>query len=317
VRDWALARLRCLGCDGKDLALAGEAVSCRGCGAAYPISDGIACFLRDVNPIVERERSAVSTIDGPGGEAEARVSVLLRRMDSGEIQASEIVEYACIRHAVDSRRQIQELLAAHPLTSGETVVELGADHCWGSGVFLDAGCRVIAVDITDHLRLAPRASDPALCRVQADMNVLPLRTGSVDVVWATSAAHHSWDLGRTFAEAARVLRPGGRLFFCCEPMPSWLRYPFGTDFGHAEKELGINETWVPRSTWLRLSARAGLRPQLVFPSIDAEAMEARLRSRRLPSALAHVVRPVLPLLQVSIHLVAVKGAPVDSPAALP
>jgi SAM-dependent methyltransferase len=305
LRDWALARLRCLACGAGDLESGAAAVACRGCHAEYPIADGITSFLRDANPIVERERAAVATIDGPGA-AESRVSDLLRRMDAGLLQESEMDEFASIRHAAESRRQIQELLATHPLAGGETVVELGADHCWASGLFLDAGCRVIAVDITDHLRLAPRAPDPALCRIQADMNVLPLKTGSVEVVWATAAAHHSWDLGRTFLEAARVLRPGGRLYFCCEPIPSWLRYPFGTDFGHAEKEMGINETWVPRSTWLRLAARAGLQARIVYPAIDDSAMRDRLRRRRLPAALARVVRPLLPLLQVSIHLVAQK-----------
>src|SRR5262249_57845657 len=107
---------------------------------------------------------------------------------------ADFARYECLRHAAQCRSQIQEILTRDPLTPGAFVVELGADHCWASGLFLDAGCRVLAVDITDHLRLAPRADHPELCRIQADMNALPLHDGCADVVWATAAAHHSWDL---------------------------------------------------------------------------------------------------------------------------
>ncbi|MEM6795285.1 MAG: methyltransferase domain-containing protein [Acidobacteriota bacterium] len=157
------------------------------------------------------------------------------------------------------------------------------------------------------MHLAERASDPNLCRLQSDMNALPLADASVETVWATAAAHHSWDLGATFREAARVLKPGGRLYFCCEPMPSWLRWPLGLAVGDAERELGIHETWVPRWRWLALARRAGFRVRLVFPELSDAQMAERLRARSVPDALAPalgaLVRPALRVLQVSIHLV--------------
>lgn len=244
----------------------------------------------------------------------------VRALDAGEISlgepvGSEAAQAAVRRHVETSRRQLLEVLEAHPLEPDSIVVELGADACWASSLFLDRGARVIAVDISDHLRMADRADDPSLLRLRADMNDLPLRDGSVDVVWATAAAHHSWDLQRTFDEAARVLRPGGRLSFCCEPMPSWLRYPWGLGVGDAERELGINETWVSRRSWLRKARKAGFEAHLDLPTLDLPTLADRLSRRGLPTpvcrALAPWIRPILPLLQVSIHL---HGRRVHGPA---
>lgn len=69
------------------------------------------------------------------------------------------------------------------------------------------------------------------------------------MVWATSSANHSSNLKRTFLEAARVLRERGTTGRLLRTSPSWPRYVLGKDFGEAEKELGINETWNPRSTF--------------------------------------------------------------------
>ena len=279
---------------------------CHRCRARFPIEDGVADFLHDPNPVVTRERHAVASMDRDSPSAAENLRDLLKQFDRGRLEPRHLRAYPCLEHATKCRSQLSDLLADHPLRKGERVVELGADHCWTSNLLLDAGCQVIAVDISDHLRLAARAEDPNLCRMVADMNRLPLADGTADVVWATAAVHHSWNLAQTFSEAARVLRRGGRVVFCCEPLPSWLRYPFGTDFGHVERERGINETWIPRSTWLGLCARAGLDGRVVFPTLDTETVAEKLTRHHLPALIAPLVKPFLRPLQVSIHLLATK-----------
>jgi len=310
LRDWAAPLLRCPVCTVGSLtnASAGGEVRCTLCGRRFAALNGPIDLLVAPHPVVARERAAVARLDEGNGTATGRLAERLHRLAVGKLAASDLVEFPCLRHASACLPQIRKLLHLEPLASGEVVVELGADHCWASGLFLDAGCRVVSLDITDHLRLAPRGDDERLCRVVADMNDIPVRDGQADVVWATASAHHSWSLEGTFAEAARVLRPGGRLYFCCEPMPSWLRYLPGRSFGRVERELGINETWVPRKRWLRAAQRAGLSARIVLPTLDRSAVVERLRRRRLPGQLAPVAARFLPLLQVSVHMLATKGA---------
>jgi ArsR family transcriptional regulator len=54
--------------------------------------------------------------------------------------------------------------------------------------------------------------DFAHCGVRlADMYRLPLSTGAYDIVVMQMVLHHAEDPGMVLTEAARVLRPGGRL----------------------------------------------------------------------------------------------------------
>ena len=297
---WALERLRCPVCRRSGLEPEPGRLLCRGCGAESTVTDGVGDFVGRAHPAVAKERKAIADIDA----GEARLPV--ENTDESDPETAAVAAYH--RHVDQSRERLREVLERYPPQEGAVIVELGADHCWASEVFLEHGCRVIAVDISDHLYRAERAGDPDLCRLQSDMNDLPLTDGCVDAVWAVAAAHHSWSLEKTFAEAARVLKPGGFLAFCCEPMPSWLRYPFGLAFGADERELGINETWNHRGTWLAEARAAGFEAELVFPRFDRAGIEARLRSKGLPTFLAGWIAPVLPLLQVSIHLVATKPA---------
>jgi arsenite methyltransferase len=102
---------------------------------------------------------------------------------------------------------------------GETVVDLGS----GSGMdsFLaarqtgDAG-RVLGIDMTEaQLAKARRlASEHGIAQVaflEAHIEQLPLDSDSADVVISNGVINLSPDKTKVFAEAARVLRPGGRL----------------------------------------------------------------------------------------------------------
>jgi len=55
-------------------------------------------------------------------------------------------------------------------------------------------------------------------RIQCDSALLPFASGMFDVVFSRGTWHHYLDMGRVAAECARILRPGGLLVVCSEPL---------------------------------------------------------------------------------------------------
>lgn len=308
MRDWALPLLRCLECSATTLELRSADVLCLTCGTAYARRGDVVDFLHRPHPTIVREREAVHRIDREAGAPADWMHAVLGRLRRDELTSEDLASSAHIRAIAESRAQVLALFAEERLKPGSVVLELGADVGWASSILLDAGCRVIATDITDHLCLAPDRSSPNLCRLFADMNRVPLADSSVDIVFAASCVHHSWDLSLTFREIARVLKGGGTAYLCGEPLPSFLRYVAGGRFGHKERALGINETWTRRDVWLRHCRDAGLAPRILFPNLTDSQMRSRLRKRWLPGFLASVLRPMLSTLQVSVHVRADKAA---------
>lgn len=116
------------------------------------------------------------------------------------------------------------------------VVDAGCGEGYGAVTIAAAGARCIAVDLDamtiNHVacsyQLAPatvgRSVDqPAASRsdrgsgagwlhaVAANLDGLPLRTASVDLVVSLQVVEHLWDLRGFLGECLRVLRPGGEL----------------------------------------------------------------------------------------------------------
>jgi arsenite methyltransferase len=121
--------------------------------------------------------------------------------------------------AIDSFAGVGYYFDLAAIDSGETTVDLGS----GSGMdsFLAArrvgeSGRVVGIDMTRaQLEKARRlATEHAVKNVQfveAHIEHIPLAEGSADVVISNGVINLAPDKGAVFAEAARVLRPGGRL----------------------------------------------------------------------------------------------------------
>jgi SAM-dependent methyltransferase len=103
--------------------------------------------------------------------------------------------------------------------NGLDIVELGCGTAYMSAVFARLGARPVGVDITPaQLETARRMmakTGVEFPLVEADAGETGLESGSFDIAFSEYGASIWVDPERWVPEAARLLRPGGRLIFLC------------------------------------------------------------------------------------------------------
>ncbi|MEE9278027.1 MAG: class I SAM-dependent methyltransferase, partial [Dehalococcoidia bacterium] len=128
-----------------------------------------------------------------------------------------------------------------------------------------AGWSVLPLDLTVPMlqaaRQALREQTPQRLRgvVQGDAEALPLREGSVALVTARNTAHHFPQPLRFLEQAARVLRPGGRLLIV--DLVGHERPDFDAHLQAWERRRDPSHAAsIPISRWQSLFREAGLVP---------------------------------------------------------
>jgi SAM-dependent methyltransferase len=99
--------------------------------------------------------------------------------------------------------------------SGQLVVDVGArDAKHAIRLLQKHGLRAIAIDpVEHHVELARRAVAEAgvdIDVLQAGIEAMPIDDDAADWIWCRDVLVHV-DLGRGFAECARILKPGGQM----------------------------------------------------------------------------------------------------------
>jgi SAM-dependent methyltransferase len=161
--------------------------------------------VKDMYRHVAREEDAALHFEVGRGLAE-HLGYPAELLDA--IPAEALASFAGVGHHLD--------LAA--IDSGDEVLDLGSGS--GTDVFCaavlagDSG-RVAGVDITDEqlekaIRLRDRHGFANVELLQAHIEELPFEDASFDAVISNGVINLSLLKNRVFAEAARVLRPGGR-----------------------------------------------------------------------------------------------------------
>jgi SAM-dependent methyltransferase len=156
---------------------------------------------------------------------------------------------------------------------GLDVLELACGTAYFSAWLTRAGAVTVAVDLSgEQLATARRLQGqrgPVFPLVQADAERVPLASGSFDLAVSEHGAAAWCDPERWLPEAARLLRPGGRLVFLTNSHLSALCVP--ADEGVAGEQLlrGYRESYrvqwpgggiefhPSHGDWLRLLRGAG------------------------------------------------------------
>jgi SAM-dependent methyltransferase len=98
-------------------------------------------------------------------------------------------------------------MAAEGIYEGSVVVDVGAGECQYKDLF--PSHRYIAVDFA----AGDAGWDYSQLDVQGDIHALPFRSGTVDLVLCTQVLEHAREPQRVVDEIARILKPGGKVFF--------------------------------------------------------------------------------------------------------
>jgi len=144
-----------------------------------------------------------------------------------------------------------ETLGAVGEVAGLDVVELAGGTAYFSAWLARRGARVVAVDLSaEQLRSALRCQDvhgPRFPLVQADAQHVPLADGCADLVVSEHGAAAWCDPELWVPEAARLLRPGGRLVFLTNSLLSAMCVP--EDEGPAGDRLLRGQRDCARVAW--------------------------------------------------------------------
>ena len=114
-----------------------------------------------------------------------------------------------------------------PLTGTESVLEVGAEHDMPFLKSLHArGCRAFATNIYFNYDDTPPPERRHV--VLGDMNRLPWKNESFDLVYASATTHHSPHLPTLMKELCRVVKPGGWLLVLNDPSHGIVKHAFNT-----------------------------------------------------------------------------------------
>ena len=239
---------------------------CR-CGADFPIHAGVVDFLDPADEQLRREVAGWIEMAGP--------------LPDHLVTQMTALPYYPHDHWLEVAPDFFQIFD-HFSFEGKRVIDLGAGRTWSSRHLATVGraAEVVAVDVLTTKYLGLETADIFFHddgiffeRIRADLHRTPIRDAWADVVFSCASLHHSSDLGRLYAEADRVLKPGGHLLFLSEP--SKKASIEETQPQNEETAHGINEHIYSFAEWLEpLRARGfrcrrlvprSIRHQLVYP----------------------------------------------------
>ena len=111
----------------------------------------------------------------------------------------------------ENRKLFDELLDLTGVGAGTRLLDIACGSGYAAALAAGRGAEVMGVDIAPALLEIARERTPEGSFLEGEMDALPLPDSRFDVATAVNGFQFALDPPKAFAEAARVLAPGGRL----------------------------------------------------------------------------------------------------------
>ena len=171
-------------------------------------------------------------------------AIELRRKESTKFFDEIAGRYGSLTHPGGGWQALAAALAAG--FSGQTVADIGCGEGDLTMLLARFVKRVVAVDISAQMLrvVQERSAEAGVARrvtvEKGDLEKLPLDTGSIDSAFVSQVLHHAARPGKGLTEAARILKPGGRLILLdlAQHDQEWVRTEWADQWlGFEEREL--------------------------------------------------------------------------------
>ncbi len=244
-------------------------VTCTACAQTFTIHNGVLDLLSDPREEIMSEREGWEDFIGDSERSDEFVTALPRPPREFINQHGDEL----IRYWGPYADNFDQIFTTLQLNGDEKVLDVGAGRCWSTRNFARKGCDCVALDISAKKYIGLEtaeiyfASDKVYFeRVLGDIEALPFKDGTFDVIFSSAALHHSAHLETVLAEISRCLSPGGRLAVCNEPCVGVLRKVTKRKKQNGEENHhGINAHLYTFAQWVHGIERVGLTPTFYFP----------------------------------------------------
>lgn len=233
-------------------------LACNSCQNSFPIHKGIVDLMPNPDQTIRDEQQGWRELLGETSEALVDTMLQLPHYGEDSMWTAVAENFDAILQEVDVR--------------GKSVLDIGAGRCWSTRHLVNAGAAfAVGLDIITQRFIGLETADIYLEhddiyfeRMVGDMNNLPLRPNSFDIVFMTATLHHTSDPALAMRQVGKVLKPGGCAILINEPVRG-IRQNNLLD-GCVEIEHGINENVYSLREYFQAARSGHLNPTIVLPA---------------------------------------------------
>lgn len=265
--------LKCSKCNHSDFEITDNTMTCKNCGNAYPRKGWVIDTLTEPSKYVLSEYKGISE-ENNLSEDWKDLKIQIDPNIKGYEEKLESTKSSYGQYYEQTMKNFLYSVEHINPKASDIVLEIGSTYDFYFARHLEQKYGVkeiyglnIHYDFKDNEELENNLP----YKIVADMNDIPLKENSVDIVIISATSHHSGTLDILMKEISRVLRAGGRCAMINDPCGGILKSLGGPSLS-LERNIHINENEYPIMLYNKLFKENGLSPYHFFSKYHEEKL---------------------------------------------